>query len=197
MVASASRAGSAREVAMSQRAATGRVNRDRRGLELTVTRRFAGGVPELWEWVTAPAHLKQWYGTVRGSRVPGAELTVRRLDSGGPLGLPELETLTVVECAPGLRYTVEFALDAPGPATPQLVTVSIADLGNAARLFVAHRLPSARAAGEAGPAWEFSLDRLVAAHAGEPVPSAVDYVSQGPYYERLAMDGDPVAWPPS
>jgi len=33
---------------------------------------------------------------------------------------------------------------------------------------------------------------------GETAPDAAGYLpSQRPYYERLAMDGDPVSWPPS
>ena len=79
-----------------------------------------------------------------------------------------------------------------------LTTLSLVEADGATVVFLRERLPGWREAGERGPLWEFRLDRLVAGIAGGEAPRESDYVpTQRPYYERLAMDGDPVAWPPS
>ena len=42
------------------------------------------------------------------------------------------------------------------------------------------------------PGVRFALDRLVAAQAGSALPRLADYATQRPYYERLALDGEPL-----
>ena len=78
------------------------------------------------------------------------------------------------------------------------VVISLAEVDGVTMLFVGERVSDWRAAGAAGPRWEYALDRLRAGVLGETAPDAAGYLpSQRPYYERLAMDGDPVSWPPS
>lgn len=181
---------SAREIAMGQVQPSGRVNRDRAGLELIVSRRIAAPAAEVWGWVTDPALVKQWFGSFRASPKVGSTFSVKLLAEEGS---PSVR-MAVLECTPGERYVVE-ALD---PGQPWHVTVSVADLGGAAMVFLGQRLETAREAGSIGPGWEYYLDRLLAARSGSPMPEFVDYFpSQKPYYERLAMDGDPIAWPAS
>lgn len=142
--------------------ATGRVVRDRDGLELLVQRRLPVPSAKAWEWLTSPRRLKRW-----------------------------AESATVLEQQPETRLTATWGPD----AAP--VTVSLADLDGSTMVYVSHRVPSARQAGISGPALEFTLDRLVAAQAGAAMPAKEEYLPQQPYYERLAMDGDPDAWPAS
>ena len=47
--------------------ATGRVVRDRRGLDLIVERRIPAPTSEVWKWLTAPSQLKKWIGTYKGT----------------------------------------------------------------------------------------------------------------------------------
>jgi uncharacterized protein YndB with AHSA1/START domain len=181
---------SARETAMRQVQATGRVNRDGVGLELIVSRRIPAPSAEVWEWVTVPERVKQWFGAFRGAPKQGSVVSVKLTAEAGS---PSVR-MAVLECLPGERYVVERVGDGP----VWHLTISVADLGGASMLFLAHRLETAREAGTVGPGWEYSLDRLVAARNGTAMPDFADYFpSQRPYYERLAMDGDPVAWPAS
>lgn len=141
--------------------ASGRVVRDRRGLEVIVERRIPLRADELWSWFTAPTKLRKWISST---------------------------TSRVVE--PGER--VELT------GSDWTAMVSIAGLDTDTIVYVKERADSARDAANAGPRWEHSLDRLRAAISGADAPSLELYVShQRPYYERLAMDGDPVSWPPS
>lgn len=113
----------------------------------------------------------------------------------------------VVRDRQGLELFIERRIAAPLPeveawlATEDLaaeVTISLAELGDYTAVYLRQRVASAREAGELGPVCEYTLDRLAAAVTGAPQPELEGYVpSQRPYYERLAMDGDPVSWPPS
>lgn len=167
---------------------TGRVARDADGLEVIVSRSIPAPASEVWEWVTRPEQVRRWYGAFRGTPRPGSVHSVKlTAEEGSPT-----VRIAVVECVPGERYVIETA----GVAAPWRITVSVADLGASSRLFIAQRIETAREAGEAGPGWEYYLDRLIAAREGGRMPDFADYFpSQRPYYERLAMDGDPVAWP--
>lgn len=181
---------SAREIAMDQVQPTGRVNRDALGLELIVSRRIPDPAAEVWEWVTAPAQVKQWFGSFRGTPKAGSTVTLKMLAEDGT---PSVR-MRVLECVPGERYVVESV----GMDPVWHITVSVADLGGASRVFLAQRIRTAREAGSVGPGWEYYLDRLIAARDGTPMPDFSSYFpSQQPYYERLAMDGDPIAWPAS
>lgn len=142
--------------------ATGRVVRDRDGLELLLQRRLPVPSAMAWEWLTSPKRLKRW-----------------------------ADHVTVLEQQPQTRLTASWGPDASA------VTVSLAELDGSTIVYVSHRVPSARQAGVSGPALEFTLDRLVAAQAGAAMPAKDAYLPQQPYYERLAMDGDPDAWPAS
>lgn len=77
--------------------------------------------------------------------------------------------------------------------------LSLASLDHGTVLYAKERLDTARAAGDAGPRWEHALDRLAAAitRSAAPAPLTQYLAVLRPVYERLAMDGDPVAWPPS
>lgn len=75
------------------------------------------------------------------------------------------------------------------------VTFSLVEVDGGTRIFLSQRLDTIREAGEAGPAWEYRLDALLAFIAGTRRPVEQDYATQQPYYERLAMDGDPNSWP--
>lgn len=140
---------------------TGRVVRDKQGLELLLERRIHSDATTVWSWLTKPTHQKKWLG--------GA--------------------ITVTEGDAPLRVV----LDDGAP-----VVISLAEVDGITMLFVAGRISDWKAAGLAGPRWELALDSLSAGISGDPTPDPDGYLpSQRPYYERLAMDGDPVSWPPS
>jgi uncharacterized protein YndB with AHSA1/START domain len=175
--------------------ATGRVVRDAVGLELIVQRRLPMDAAEAWDWVTAPARLKRWIGTLKGRPGVGARLQLTMTaEDGSPT-----EALEVIECEPQRRYVVEQVT----PGEVWRLRISLAETTDIAgqpvtTVFLGHRLDNARLAGTVGPGWEYYLDRLVAATGDEPMPDFGDYYpQQRPYFERIAMDGDPVGWPAS
>jgi len=140
---------------------TGRVVRDRRGLELLLERRIPADAATVRNWLTKPHHQRKWLGAA-----------VPVTDGDSPM---------------------RIVLDDGAP-----VVISLAEVDGVTMLFVGERVSDWRAAGAAGPRWEYALDRLRAAVLGEKAPDAAGYLpSQRPYYERLALDGDPVSWPPS
>lgn len=98
-----------------------------------------------------------------------------------------LGAMTIVESSELTRFTA-----AVGDAT---VSFSLVEVDGGTRVFVNERLALARDAGTAGPLWEYRLDRLVALVSGATAPRESEYATQRPYYERLAMDGDPNSWP--
>ena len=168
--------------------ATGRVVRDREGLELLVERRIPAAAAEVWDWLTAPAHLRKWIGTRKGkARVGGTiEFTMGFEKGATP------QQVTILDCVPQSRFLASWSV---GDDTWR-VGVSLAEIDGVTHLYLSQRLSDARAAGSVGPGWEYYLDRLLAARAGTPMPSFDNYFpTQRPYYERLAMDGDPVGWP--
>lgn len=75
------------------------------------------------------------------------------------------------------------------------VTLSLVEVDGGTRIFLSQRLAATREAGDAGPAWEYRLDCLLAALAGTRLPDQQDYATQRPHFERLAMNGDPNSWP--
>ncbi len=112
----------------------------------------------------------------------------------------------VVRDRRGLELFVERRVPAPigkvrtwlKKNAPAEVTASAVELGETTAVYFSQRVDSARIAGEVGPVLEYTLDRLVASVTHATVPDLELYITtQQPYYERLAMDGDPVSWPPS
>lgn len=160
---------------------TGNVVRDDTGPQLFLERRVPASVEETWQWLTSPARLKRWIGAVRGEPVAGGTLRITMAES-------EAQAVTVTRCEPGIRFDLAWTAS----DDPRTVSVSVAGVGAATMVYLSQRVADWREAGEAGPRWELALDRLVAAHAGGPVPRPADYATQRPYYERLALDGEPL-----
>ncbi len=140
---------------------TGRVVRDRRGLETIVERRTPASADDVWAWISTPARLKKWIsGVTIVSRDAGERVELKGSDWSAVISIAALDSETII--------------------------------------YAKERVDTAWAAGDAGPRWEYALDRMLAAMHGHPAPHLEHYLAvQKPYYERLAMDGDPVSWPPS
>lgn len=159
--------------------ATGRVVRDREGLELLVERRISATAGDVWEWLTASGRLKKWIGGWKGTAEVGADIQFT-IDG-------TTRVVTVLACEPQKRLALRWDGDA--------LRVSLAHLDGSTVIYLAQRIGSPREAGAMGPMWEYYLDRLIAARSGASMPELGDYMpSQRPYFERLATDGDPEAW---
>jgi uncharacterized protein YndB with AHSA1/START domain len=160
---------------------TGNVVRDSVGLQLVLERRLPVLADEAWQWLTSPTLLEQWFGTVGGTPAVGEKLTVAVAESA-------VESVRVARCEPGIRFALEWTSE----ADTNSVTVSIAGVGASTVVYLSRRLRDWRQAGAVGPRWEYALDRLVAAQSGAGLPRLDDYATQRPYFERLALDGEPL-----
>jgi uncharacterized protein YndB with AHSA1/START domain len=161
---------------------TGRVVRDRKGLELIVERRLPAPAEEAWEWLTSSARLKSRIGSFKGQPAVGATVNfTMALEKGAAP-----EPVRIVRCDRPER----FALDWQADDSPWRVTVSLVEIDGATVVYLSQRLSDYREAGTVGPGWEYYLDRLLAAHGGTAMPDFANYFpTQRPYFERLAMDG--------
>lgn len=167
--------------------ATGRVVRDRDGLELLVQRRLPVSKGDAWKWMTASSQLKKWLGSWKGSPAVGAVVafTMTFEKGAGP------EPVTILECIPEQRLLVEWTVG----ADLTRVGFSLAEIDGSTIVYFSQRVEDYRQAGNWGPGWEYYLDRLVAVQSGGTMPEFSDYhPAQQPYFERLALDGDPDNW---
>lgn len=163
--------------------ATGRVVRDRDGLELLVQRRLPLSVADAWKWMTASSQLKKWIGTWKGTPAVGAVVALTMTFEKGAAP----EDITILECVPEERLLVESDEGRFG--------FSLAEVDGSTIVYFHQRVADYREAGNMGPGWEYYLDRLVAAQSGSTMPEFSDYYpSQQPYFERLGLDGDPENW---
>jgi uncharacterized protein YndB with AHSA1/START domain len=168
--------------------ASGRVIRDREGLELIVERHLTAPASDVWEWLTSSAYLRKWIGSWTGRPHVGGTIAFTMAFEEASKGEP----VTILECEPEHRLALQWRA---GVDTWR-ITVSIAEVDEVSRVYLSQRLSEAREAGTIGPRWEYYLDRLIAARDGTAMPAFEDYYPvQRPYYERLAMDGDPMGWP--
>jgi hypothetical protein len=79
--------------------------------------------------------------------------------------------VTIEQCeAP--RHLVVTTRDAAGEWRIEL---TLSQTGETTELRFVHHLSDPKLAGDAGPGWEYYLDMLVAARAGEALPSFEDY----------------------
>ncbi len=178
---------------MGQVQPTGRVNRDVRGLELIVSRRIPVPAAEAWAWVTGSGAREAVVRELPRITEAGSAVLGEAPRRGGP---PARADACVLECTPGERYVVETGR---APTTSGTSRVSVADLGGAQ-----HGLPGAPA--ELGARGRQHRPRLGvlprpparrARWRHDARASTTTSRRSSPYYERLAMDGDPVAWPAS
>lgn len=163
--------------------ATGRVVRDREGLDLLLQRKLPLSAEEAWAWLTSSARLRKWIGSWRGTAAVGAEVAFTMTFEKDAA----TEPVTIVACDPNAR----LLLDLHG----QRMGFSLAEADGSTTVYFHQRVGDYREAGLMGPGWEYYFDRLVAAVNGTTMPEFSDYhPAQQPYFERLALDGDPEDW---
>ncbi|GAA1769050.1 SRPBCC domain-containing protein [Agromyces humatus] len=137
---------------------TGRVE-DRNGTPaLILTRTFTAPVEDVWAAITEPARLSRWIGTYTGDPATGTVmLTMTAEDDARP------EPLNILECAPPHRLTAATPASETSPGWTYEVHLTESD-GTTTLTFAQ---PGPHDLDTAGPGWEYYLDRLVAAEAGQ------------------------------
>jgi uncharacterized protein YndB with AHSA1/START domain len=139
------------------------------------TRTFTAPVEDVWAAVTEPDRLERWIGTWTGN--PAAGSVRFRMTAEGD-DVPE-QLFAIDECRP--PYSLEVtSTDADGSSW-RLRLVLSRD-GQVTTLRFGQHLTDPDLASSVGPGWDYYLDRLVAAEAGNDL-SAVDFDD---YYPALS-----------
>lgn len=147
---------------------TGRVETTEVGRDLILERVLPGSIDDAWASLTESDRLARWYATWTGDARVGGTVTLSFVAEEGDA----TSEAQIVACDPpthlavrtqdqGSTWLLEATLTALGPARTQLRFV--------------HHLDAETNAEEVGPGWEYYLDRLAAALAGEAMPDWDDY----------------------
>lgn len=147
---------------------------------LVIERDLDHGATDVWEALTRPDELQAWIGTWWGT--PGAGQTVMFQMTAEGESTEPVEAL-VEECLPVESLRVTFASD----RVVWRVGVELAPQGSArTHLRFVMRVHDDEVVSDIGPGWEYYLDRLAAALAGEAMPAWEDYYpAQCDYYGAL------------
>jgi len=136
------------------------------GKDLVLTRRFEAPIEEVWTSVTKSESTARWYGSWTGT--PGAGNTIKIkmvFEKHGPESEAHIEA-----CEPPRR----LALATKGKYGVNL-EITLTQTDSVTELRFVHRLSDRKLARDFGPGWEYYLDNLVAARAGEKLPTFDEY----------------------
>lgn len=149
-----------------------------RGNDLIVTRRFRASIEDVWTSVTDPDSSERWFGRWEGTPGAGNEIRVQMaFEDGKPWFTKKIEV-----CDRPNR----LVLVSPGDPMVVRLELILTAHGDECELQLIHGDVERKAVGDFGPGWEYYLDNLVAARAGQPLPAFADYYpSQKPYYQGL------------
>jgi uncharacterized protein YndB with AHSA1/START domain len=142
---------------------TGYVN----GNDLILTRTFQAPIDDVWTSVTESESTARWFGSWEGDAGPGKTVRLQLLHEKG-----QPWTSVLIEKCEAPRHLVVTTNDESGEWRLEL---TLRQMGDATELRFVHHLSDRKLAGDTGPGWEYYLDMLVAARAGQPLPSFDDY----------------------
>lgn len=151
------------------------------GRDLVLTRSFDAEPEAIWAEVTESERTARWFGPWSGDGEPGGTISCRMTFEKGE---PEIEMS--IDACERPRHLALHSEDEHGSWRLQLDLIE-ADGGSTLQL--THHLDESSETGMIGPGWEYYLDMLVAAQAGQPLPSFDDYFpAQQAYYESLVPE---------
>jgi uncharacterized protein YndB with AHSA1/START domain len=136
------------------------------GNDLVLTRRFEAPIEDVWASITKSASTVRWYGSWTGT--PGAGNTIKIkmvFEKDGPESVAHIDA-----CEPPRR----LALSTKG-AYGVKVEITLTQTASVTELRFVHQLSDRKLARDFGPGWEYYLDNLVAARAGEKLPQFDEY----------------------
>jgi len=136
------------------------------GNDLVLTRRFQAPIEDVWTSLTRSESTARWYGTWTGTPGTGNTIKVKMLFEKGE---PESEA-HIDACEPPRR----LALSTEGEWGVK-IEATLTQVGAVTELRFVHRLVDRALARDYGPGWEYYLDNLVAARAGEALPKFEEY----------------------
>jgi len=140
-------------------------------VELVVTRRFDSPIEEVWQSVATSDGTSGWYGPF--TREGDMALVTMAFEEGSPvfpMHIDACEQPTRVELS-----SDDFHLE---------LRLSVID--DSTEVALVHHLADPAAAAMFGPGWEYYLDNLVAARAGQALPTFDGYEARfASTYEEL------------
>ncbi len=160
---------------------------DQAVIVIAFDRVFDAPVESVWEWLIDPVRTTHWYGWWRET---GEEGALELMTIAGP-GARRVD-IQLVECDPGRLLRLKFVhgkmswfasltLDSD-PTTADAPTT----------LTCVQSFGSAEVLERIGPAWDYYLDRLVAAHSGNDVDTLQFepdyYPNLVPHYQGLVRE---------
>ncbi len=149
----------------------GKVERTERGVDLVIERHFKGTLEDVWESVTSSESTARWIGPWSGE--PGAGNTVT-LTMSFEEGAPECSVHIDTCDAP--HHLAVRTQDSSGA---WFLEVKLEQLGvDEVLMRFIHHVDEPELVGDAGPGWEYYLDRIVAARDGSPMPTFEEYYPQ-------------------
>lgn len=149
-----------------------------------LVRTFRAPITDVWAAVTESDRLARWIGTWTGDPASGQVLFRMTFEGEDVDG----ETFRIDECVPPyrLRITTTMPKD-DGTEDHWRLRVDLAEDDGVTTLTFAQDLPDPTIAENVGPGWEYYLDRMVAAEAGDD-PAALlwddYYPAMSDHYRR-------------
>lgn len=137
------------------------------GNDLILTRSFLAPIEDVWRSVTDPKSTARWIGPWEGEPGPGK---VIRLQMVHEQGMPWTD-VTIDRC----EYPRHLAVTTEDAYGKWRIEITLAEHGETTEVTFVHHLTDLEGVGEIVPGWEYYLDMLVAARAGEPLPKFDDY----------------------
>lgn len=149
-----------------------------RGNRLVFTRTFRAPIDDVWQSVTDPESTARWFGPWKGPAGAGSTIQVQmRFEQGEPW-----MDATIEVCEAPRRLVLVTTGD-----HGMRLELALAESAGATTLELLQHDWAPAAIADYGPGWEYYLDNLVAARAGQPLPSFDSYYpAQKPYFAALA-----------
>jgi uncharacterized protein YndB with AHSA1/START domain len=139
--------------------ASGRVS----GNDLILIRTFKAPIDDVWASLTDAERTARWFGPWEGEAGPGKIIRVQMVyEQDAPWTSARIDRCE----APW-----HLALTTLGEPGGWQLEVTLEQKGDTTELRFVHHLSNPALARDAGPGWEYYLDMLVAARAGEKLPS--------------------------
>ncbi len=146
------------------------------GDDLVLVRRFEAPIEDVWESLTRSERTARWYGTWTGTPGTGNTIKIKMVfEQDGP------EAEARIDACERPRH---LALSTTGQWGVR-IEVTLTQVGAVTELRFVHHLASHTPSRDFGPGWEYYLDNLVAARAGQPLPKFEEYYpSMQAHYTR-------------
>lgn len=156
---------------------TGRLVPTATGQDLVLSRTFRAPIEDVWASLTESERTVRWFGSWTGE--PGAGRTVQVQMSFEEVAEPV--PVEIVACDPPTYLAVSTSEATGGWHLEARLT----ETDGTTVLDFAHHLDGSEPIPDVGPGWEYYLDKLVAAHQGDPELVWDDYYpAMKPYYEE-------------